>query len=69
MTNTACTTEWDSSNMLALYFDEVPKPWNERLFDDLSDVATLLDCLEVWEVTEREVYTQRDGTFLVKWRD
>ena len=69
MTNTAFQLEWDSADMLALYFDEKPKAWNKRVLGDLTDVATLLDCLEVWEVSERKVYTRSDGTFLVKWRD
>ncbi len=69
MMTTACLQEWDSADMLALYFDEEPKIWNERVLGDLTEVATLLDCLEAWEVAERKLYTQSDGTFVVKWRD
>lgn len=69
MTNTACRQAWDSADMMALYFDEESKAWNERRLGDLTDVATLLDCLEVWEVPERKVFTLDDGTFLVQWRD
>ncbi len=68
MTDTACLPELDSANMLALYFEEKSRPWNERALGDLTDVATLLDCLEVWGVPERKVFKRADGTFLVKWR-
>ncbi len=62
-------TAWDSANMMALYFEEATLPWNERILSDLTEVATLLDCLEVWGVSERQLLTQSDGTFLLKWRE
>lgn len=61
--------EWDSANMLALYFEEAIPPWKERILNDLTEVSTLLDCLEVWGVSESQLLTQLDGSFLVKWRD
>ena len=71
MTLIACQpkTDWDSANMMALYFEAATLPWNERILRDLTEVATLLDCLEVWGVSERKLLTQSDGTFLVKWRE
>lgn len=68
MIHTACQPELDGANMLALYFEEEFRPWNERALGDLVDVATLLDCLEVWGVPDRKVFKRADGTFLVKWR-
>lgn len=62
-------TAWDSANMMALYFEPATLPWNERILSDLTEVATLLDCLEVWGVSERQLLTQSDGTFLLKWRE
>lgn len=41
--------------------------WHERIFDDITEVAELLDCLEVWAVDERKLYTIGQGLFLVRW--
>ena len=68
MTDTTCQPELDSTNMLALNFEEEFRPWNERRLGDLTDVANLLDCLEAWGVPERKVFKRADGTFSVKWR-
>jgi len=42
--------------------------WHERVFDDITEAAELLDCLEVWVVDERKLYTIGRGLFLVRWR-
>jgi len=54
---------------MSLYAELDDRPWNQRIMGDLTDVATLLDCLEVWGVPDRKVFTRDDGTFVVKWRD
>jgi len=69
MTQTACRQDWDSANLMSLYAELDDRPWNQRIMGDLTDVATLLDCLEVWGVPDRKVFTRDDGTFVVKWRD
>ena len=68
MTDTTCQPELDSTNMLALNFEEEFRPWNERRLGDLTDVANLLDCLEAWGVPDRKLFKRADGTFSVKWR-
>ena len=61
--------DWDSADMLALYFEEETGPWNERILDGLEEAASLLDCLQIWGIRECQLLTHSDGTFLVKWRE
>ncbi len=72
-TQTACPRVGDSDLHSILDPDtdfepSVQHAWHERAFDDLSEVAELLDSLEVCEVEDRKLYTVGDGLFLVRWR-
>lgn len=67
----SCTTESDEHSIFDGDGDTViiERPWKTRVLGDLTDVATLLDCLEVWSVRERELFTLPDGQFVVTWRE
>ena len=73
MTQTICARAGDSNLHSILdpdidFESSIRPAWHERVFDDLSEVAELLDSLEVCEVEDRKLYTVGDGRFLVRWR-
>ena len=73
MTQTACAPdlELDEGSIFtpeSATDDLRAAQWQERVFDDISEVAELLDCLEMWAVDERKLYTIGRGLFLVRWR-
>ena len=73
MTQNACARVVDSDlhSILDPESDlETPlkQTWHERVFDDLTQVAELLDSLEVCEVEDRKLYTVGAGRLLVRWR-
>ena len=73
MTQTSCALGSDSDLFSILDPDAEYEPaprfsWHERVFDDLSHVAELLDSLEVCEVESPKLYTVGTGLFLVRWR-
>lgn len=63
------TTDWDSADIMAHYFEVEAKPWKERILNSLLDAAAMLDRLETYGASQRQLLTQSDGTYLIKWRD
>ena len=71
LTSTApmTTTDWDSADIMSSYFEAEAKLWSERVLNNLLDAAAMLDRLETYGVSQRQLLTQSDGTYLIKWRD
>lgn len=70
---TACAPVGDSGQHSILDPDfEYDMPardaWHEREFEDLTQVAELLDSLEVCAVEDPKLYTVGRGHFVVRWR-
>jgi hypothetical protein len=71
MTQTTCSGAYESDAHSILGRESEPSrrpAWHERIFSDLTEVAELLDSLEVCEVEDRKLYTVGCGLFLVRWR-